>query len=112
MRYWILASLIVIGGLAMSSSGGAADATRFSADPVVAKAPAAVHFTIAGGRGNYRLDFGDGTVVGPAICMEGSACPESTVLTHTYTRPGTFTATLTRSMDRTTIGSITIDIRP
>src|SRR5262245_4772144 len=64
--------------------------------PTSGRAPLLVQFTIIGAQGNYRLDFGDGRVVGPAIWMEGPRPPKYTI-DHTYTLPGSFIAVLTES---------------
>ena len=80
----------------------------FLAIPTSGKTPLTVHFTIAGGRGNYRLEFGDGQVVGPAICMEGSFCSPKYTISHTYTSAGTFVARLTRASDGFQVGTATV----
>jgi hypothetical protein len=80
----------------------------FFAGPTSGRAPLSVLFTIAGARGNYRLDFGDGRWVGPAICMEGSSCPPNYTIDHTYTRPGSFIAVLTESATSSRVGSVTV----
>ena len=82
----------------------------FSANSTSGKVPLSVQFTIVGGRGNYRLDFGDGQVVGPAICMEGASCPPSYTITHTYTVSGSFIVTLTKSSDGSQVGSVTVSV--
>jgi hypothetical protein len=82
----------------------------FSAYPTSGSAPLSVQFTITGGRGNYRLDFGDGQWVGPAICMEGPSCPPNYTVDHTYTRPGSFIAVLTESATSSRIGSVTVRV--
>ena len=87
-----------------------AQLTPFSANPSSGKGPLLVQFTIVGGKGNYQLNFGDGNVVGPAICMEGASCPGSYSISHTYAASGSFVATLTRSSDGSRIGSVTIDV--
>ncbi len=79
--------------------------TTFSATPKSGAGPLNVTFTISG-QGNYRLDFGDGQTVGPAICMEGSFCSPYTI-DHTY-NAGNFTATLTKPSDNSVVGSINI----
>jgi hypothetical protein len=81
----------------------------FSAYPTSGSAPLSVQFTITGARGNYRLDFGDGQWVGPAICMEGSCHPNFTI-DHTYTRPGSFIAVLTESATSSRVGSVTVRV--
>ena len=82
----------------------------FFAYPTSGRAPLLVQFTIIGAKGNYRLDFGDGRVVGPAICMEGSSCPPNYTIDHTYTLPGSFIAVLTKSADGSQVGSVTVRV--
>ena len=110
MKSYTLFSFLLLGAMAMSSTAANAGATRLYADPTSGKAPLSVEFTIAGGRGNYSLDFGDGTVVGPAICMEGANCPEKYSISHDYKSAGEFTVTLVRSADEFKIGSIKISV--
>jgi hypothetical protein len=81
----------------------------FFAYPTSGRAPLSVQFTITGARGNYRLDFGDGRVVGPAICMEGACRPNYTI-DHTYTLPGSFIAVLTESANGSQVGSVTVRV--
>jgi len=82
----------------------------FFADPTSGSAPLSVRFTITGARGNYRLDFGDGQWVGPAICMEGPSCPPNYTIDHTYTLPGSFIAVLTESASGSEVGSVTLRV--
>ena len=82
----------------------------FFACPTSGSAPLSVQFTITGARGNYRLDFGDGQWVGPAICMEGSSCPPNYTIDHTYTRTGSFIAVLTKSATSSRVGSVTVRV--
>jgi hypothetical protein len=82
----------------------------FFADPTSGGAPLSVQFTITGARGNYRLDFGDGQWVGPAICMEGPSCPPNYTIDHTYTRSGSFIAVLTESATSSRVGSVTVRV--
>src|SRR5262245_22106081 len=78
--------------------------------PTSGKAPLLVQFTIIGAKGNYRLDFGDGRVVGPAICMEGPSCLPNYTIDHTYTLPGSFIAALSKSADGSQVGSVTVRV--
>jgi hypothetical protein len=82
----------------------------FFADPTSGSAPLSVQFTITGARGNYRLDFGDGQWVGPAICMEGPSCHPNYTIDHTYTRSGSFIAVLTESATSSMVGSVTVRV--
>jgi hypothetical protein len=82
----------------------------FFAYPTSGKAPLLVQFTIIGAKGNYRLDFGDGRVVGPAICMEGPSCLPDYTIDHTYTLPGSFIAALSKSADGSQVGSVTVRV--
>src|SRR5262245_19802921 len=82
----------------------------FFAYPTSGRAPLFVQFTIIGAKGNFRLDFGDGRVVGPAICMEGPSCPPNYTIDHTYTLPGSFIAVLTKSADGSQVGSVTVRV--
>jgi len=56
--------------------------TTFYASPTSGRAPLTAHFTIKG-QGGYQLDFGDGNMVKPNICMEGPLCTPYTI-DHTY----------------------------
>ena len=82
----------------------------FFAYPTSGRAPLLVQFTIIGAKGNYRLDFGDGRVVGPAICMEGPSCLPDFTIDHTYTLPGSFIAALSKSADGSQVGSVTVRV--
>ena len=91
--------------LAASSTYEAPNASTLSALaalPTSGTAPLAVKFTVTGNPfDSEAVNFGDGTPAGTFIlpeilCPQGGSCPHTTTnsVAHTYTQPGTYSATL------------------
>ena len=79
-------------------TGGGSSAEVFSANPQTGIAPLSVQFTSTAPQGTdlgSAVSFGDGatgTLMFAPVC---SSCNALAVVSHTYTAPGTYTATLT-----------------
>ena len=90
----MLAAVATSCALAVGTMTAASESPGFTAAPVLGTAPLAVRFSVGGRPGRYKIDFGDGT----------SQASLDTVLsqpwiTHSYTVPGTYTATLLATAD-------------
>lgn len=66
-----------------------------SATPSSGTAPTAVFLNGLSVTGSYLLDYGDNTPPVSVSCSQNCALPVGVSRTHTYTNPGTYTATLT-----------------
>ncbi len=106
------------------------DAGAFTATSTSGKAPLTTTFTIARA-GMFTLDFGDGSdkeafSIDPIVCIT-TPCNPTHEVKHTYTKPGQYYATLTRTVKNDckptkdtvcalwyskeeTVGTITIDV--
>ncbi|HEY4527283.1 MAG TPA: PKD domain-containing protein [Candidatus Paceibacterota bacterium] len=102
----------------LSLKVGSAVETGVSATPTSGQSPISVNFTVkvkcsdlSASGDMLRLSFGDGGTE----AIVGNLCNGSATLQHTYTLPGTYTATL---IDRTDAGannvldSVTVTVRP
>jgi len=90
----MLAAVATSCALAVGTMTAASEPPGFTAVPVLGTAPLTVRFSVGGRPGRYKIDFGDGT----------SQASLDTVLsqpwiTHAYTVPGTYTATLLATAD-------------
>ena len=90
----MLAAVATSCALAVGTMTAASESPGFTAAPVLGTAPLTVRFSVGGRPGRYKIDFGDGS----------SQASLDTVLsqpwiTHSYTVPGTYTATLFATAD-------------
>ncbi len=89
--------------------------TSFSATPTSGSAPLTVTFKIStASAGGDNFDFGDGfnacSIQGAVMDEGGCTAPISTPFTHTYTKPGTYKVTHSRSLPSTILGTSLITV--
>ena len=89
------------GGETGGGTGANTSTAAFSANPQSGIAPLAVQFSSTapqGGSIGSAVNFGDGTTGGLGFVPVCSSCSARGIVLHTYTSPGTYTATLTSAI--------------
>jgi PKD repeat protein len=82
--------------------------SNFTASPATGNAPLTVQFGgLPSGASDEELDFGDGANVSTNAT---GVWPGNGIASHTYTSPGTYTATLYRSMPHVALGTAVISV--
>jgi len=88
------------------------------ATPMTGKAPLTVSFDAIQSAGDETINFGDGKYVTTACpdgprpeCVNTSSSRGGLTAMHTYTTPGKYTATLSRSLPSTVLGTVTVVVQ-